>query len=164
MERIIDDTDRKILTILQENARIANSEIAERIGMAPSATFERLRKLERRGVIKGYEVRLDPAKLDCSLVAFIMVRTNELAGEQMAGPELVKIPEVLEVYNVAGEDCYLLKVRTGSPTELSRLIRERIGRIPAVHSTRTTIVMETYKETIALPLTKSTSSDHAKGD
>lgn len=149
---IIDDMDRKILKILQDNARTPNSEIAEKIGMAPSATYERVRKLERKGIIKGYEVRLDSEKLGAGLIAFVAVKTGELAGEALAGPDLVKIPEVQEVYNVAGEDCYFLKVRARNTSDLNRLIREKIGRVQSVKSTRTTIVLEIHKETSRIVL------------
>ncbi len=149
---MIDDMDRKILKILQENARTPNSEIAEKIGMAPSATYERVRKLERKGIIKGYEARLDAEKLGAGLIAFVAVRTGELAGEALAGPDLVKIPEVQEVYNVAGEDCYFLKIRARNTADLNRLIREKIGRVQSVKSTRTTIVLEIHKETSRIVL------------
>ncbi|MDZ4724378.1 MAG: Lrp/AsnC family transcriptional regulator [candidate division Zixibacteria bacterium] len=149
---MIDKIDRQILTILQENSKTSNSDIADRIGMAASATLERVRKLEKKGIIKGYEIRLDAAKLNCGLVAFVFVKTSEMAGDASAGPELIKIPEVQEVFNVAGEDCYLIKVRTSDTSALGKLIRDKIGKIPAVVSTRTTIVMETYKETSKLPL------------
>ncbi len=149
---MIDDIDRKILQQLQENARTPNSEIAEKIGMAPSATYERVRKLERKGIIKGYEVRLDAEKLGAGLIAFIAVRTTEPAGIIAAAPDFVKIPEVQEVYNVAGDDCYLLKVRTHDTTTLNELIREKIGRVDTVKSTRTTIVLQIHKETTRLAL------------
>jgi Lrp/AsnC family leucine-responsive transcriptional regulator len=157
----LDQIDRKMLEILQENARTPNSEIAERLGMAPSATFERHRKLERKGVIKSYETRLDPGKINLPLVAFVFVRTNEGAGEAIVAPKLISIPHVLEVYNVAGEDCYLVKVRASDTTMLGRLIREEIGQIHGVTSTRTTIVMEAYKETGILPLDQA--DDTVKG-
>jgi Lrp/AsnC family leucine-responsive transcriptional regulator len=149
---MIDDVDRKILKLLQENARTPNSEIADKIGMAPSATYERVRKLERKGIIKGYEVRLDAEKLGAGLIAFIAVRTTEPAGIVSAAPDFIKIPEVQEVYNVAGDDCYLLKVRTKDTTTLNELIREKIGRVDTVKSTRTTIVLQSHKETSRLAL------------
>jgi Lrp/AsnC family leucine-responsive transcriptional regulator len=149
----LDQIDRKMLEILQENARTPNSEIAERLGMAPSATFERHRKLERKGVIKSYETRLDPGKINLPLVAFVFVA--------IVAPKLISIPHVLEVYNVAGEDCYLVKVRASDTTMLGRLIREQIGQIHGVTSTRTTIVMEAYKETGILPLDQA--DDSVKG-
>lgn len=149
---MIDDVDRKILKLLQENARTPNSEIADKIGMAPSATYERVRKLERKGIIKGYEVRLDAEKLGAGLIAFIAVRTSEPAGIVSAAPDFIKIAEVQEVYNVAGDDCYLLKVRTKDTTTLNELIREKIGRVDTVKSTRTTIVLQSHKETSRLAL------------
>ena len=71
---MIDEMDRRILSLLQQDARLPNAEIARRVGMAPSATLERLRKLEERGVIQGYEVRVDPRKLGLKVTAFIMVK------------------------------------------------------------------------------------------
>ncbi|HEX7937447.1 MAG TPA: winged helix-turn-helix transcriptional regulator, partial [Gemmatimonadaceae bacterium] len=73
--------DRRIVSLLQQDARLPNAEIARRVGMAPSATLERLRKLEERGVIQGYEVRLDPRKIGLGLTAFIYVRTQDKHGE-----------------------------------------------------------------------------------
>jgi Lrp/AsnC family leucine-responsive transcriptional regulator len=155
---MIDEIDRKILGILQDNARTPNSEIAEKIGMAPSATYERVRKLERKGIIRGYEVRLDADQLGAGLIAFVAVKTGELAGEALAGPELVKIPEVQEVYNVAGEDCYFLKVRVRDTADLNHLLREKIGGVQSVKSTRTTIVLETHKETSRISLNNCEAS------
>lgn len=147
---MIDAVDRRILRYLQKDARMPNSEIAKRIGMAASAIFERTRKLESKGVIRAYEARLDANVLGSPLVAFVFVRTSEPAGDKPTADMLVKIPEVQEVHNVAGEDCYLLKVRTSDPDELGKLLREKIGAVPTVVHTRTTIVMETFKETVHL--------------
>ena len=76
MSGTIDDTDMRILRILQDNARISNADIARDVGMAPSATLERVRKLEERGLLKGYEARLDPVLLGRGLTVFVFVRTN----------------------------------------------------------------------------------------
>jgi Lrp/AsnC family leucine-responsive transcriptional regulator len=153
-DRILDDTDRDILRVLQENARTPNAEIARRIGMAPSAVFERLRKLEARGVIRGYELRLDAGALGLGLAAFVFVRGDDLARGTAMGEALAAVPEVLEVHHIAGEDCYLVKVRVADTEALGRLLHERIGTVPGVRSTRTTVVLSTRKETgsIALPI------------
>lgn len=150
--RAIDETDLQILDLLQDNARLANAEIARRVGMAPSAVFERIRKLEERGVIVGYRPLLQPKQLDLGLLAFVFVRAEELPGEQTAGEALAALPEVLEVHHVAGEDCYLAKVRAADTEALGRLLREKFGAIPALRSTRSTIVLETLKEDLRLPL------------
>src|SRR5688572_15091701 len=102
---MIDDTDRKILTILQQDARASNVEIAQQVGMAPSAIFERIKKLEKRGLIRGYEARLNPRALDLGLLAFIFVRAQEPFGTGRTGQELARLPEVLEVHHITGEDC-----------------------------------------------------------
>ena len=149
---MINDIDKQILKILQENARTSNAEIARQVGMAPSAILERIRKLEERGVIQGYGVRLNGRALGLGLLAFVLVRTDELSVEDEAAQQLAKMPEVLEVHHIAGEDCFLVKVRTADTEALGRLLREQISAIESVRSTRTTIVLHTAKETEALPV------------
>lgn len=149
---MIDSKDKEIIAIIQADARISNAEIARQVSLAPSAVLERLRKLEDRGVIRGYEARLDPRPLDFGLLAFVFVKTQECGD----GTDhlLAEIPEVLEVHDVAGEDSFLLKVRADSPEGLARILREKLKAIPTVVSTRTTIVLETIKETGTLPLSR----------
>ncbi len=148
----LDDTDVAIVGLLQENARIANAEIARRVGMAASAVYERVRKLEEAGVIRGYEARLGARELGWGLVAYVFVRTEDPPGWTRTGEELAALREVLEVHHVAGEDCFLLKIRTQDTESLGKLLRQRIGTIASVRSTRTTIVLETVKDTARLPL------------
>lgn len=149
---MIDVIDRQMLAILQENARTSNAEIARRVGLAPSAIFERIRKLETQGLITGYEARVNPQPLGLGLVAFMFVRTQERVGSQATGMLLAQIPEVQEVHHIAGEDCYLVKVRAADTNHLGVLLRERFGAIESITSTRTTIVLSTVKETAQLPL------------
>jgi Lrp/AsnC family leucine-responsive transcriptional regulator len=148
---MIDATDLKILNILQANARTSNAQIARDLGMAPSAILERIRKLEERGVIQGYEARIDPEALGLHLLAYVFVRSDDSPGEVRVGQRLANLPEVQEVHHIAGEDCYLVKVRTADPKSLSRLLRESIGAIGSVR-TRTTIVLDSLRETAQLPL------------
>lgn len=149
---IIDETDRKILSILQENGRIANAEIARQLELAPSGILERIRKLERRKIIKGYHAHLDNRQVGFGVTAFIFIRTDERPGEICAAECLTEIPEVLEVHHIAGEDCYLVKLRCDSNEALGRLLRDKIGTIGAVRSSRTSVVLETVKEGVALPV------------
>jgi Lrp/AsnC family leucine-responsive transcriptional regulator len=148
----LDAVDLRILGLLQTNARRPQVEIARAVGLAPSAVLERIRKLETRGVITGFTTSVDPALVDRAMVAFIAVRTTARPGDDKVGRELAKIPDVLEVHHVAGEDCLLLKVRTRDAQHLAGLLRRRVGRIAGVQSTRTTIVLETVKECARLPL------------
>lgn len=149
---MIDATDREILEVIQQNARTSNAEIARQLGMAPSAIFERIKKLESRGIIRGYEARLSPKALGHGLLAFVFVRSDESAGAVETGKRLAQFPEVQEVHHVAGEDCYLVKVRVADPEDMGRLLREGFGRIPSIRSTRTTIVLDSVKESAILPL------------
>lgn len=158
-ERIIDEIDAKILSILQSNARTPNVEIARLVAMAPSAVFERIRKLEARGVIEGYEARVSGRALGRGLLAFVFVRADEPLSGKRCGERLAAIPEALEVHHVAGEDCYLVKVRAVDPEDLGRLLRERFGAIRSVRSTRSTIVLGTLKETARIVLDENEVAD-----
>jgi|SRR5215208_3714553 len=158
---MIDATDLKILNILQANARTSNAQIARDLGMAPSAILERIRKLEERGVIRGYEARIDPEALGLHLLAYVFVRSDDSPGEVRVGQQLAQLPGVQEVHHIAGEDCYLVKVRTADPRSLSRLLRESIGAIGSVR-TRTTIVLDSLRETAQLPLPLPTGAPRAE--
>ena len=158
---MINDLDRQILTILQRNARTSNAEIARQVGLAPSAVFERIRKLEERGVLQSYTARIDPHAVGLGLVAFTFVRSNDRPGGIQTAEKLAEIPEVLEVHHVAGEDCFLVKVRAADTEALGRLLRERLGKISTISSTRTTIVLESVKETIELPIAREVEEEEA---
>ncbi|MES9997462.1 winged helix-turn-helix transcriptional regulator [Desulfovibrio aminophilus] len=148
---MIDGIDRNILMILQGDGRVSNAEIARRVGMAPSAVLERIRKLERKGVIQGYEALLDPKSLGQRLTAFTTVHVNEAVGSTETGGRLAQVPGVLEVHYTAGQDSYLVKVRA-EDTEALQHILQQFGVIPGVRDTRTTIVLATVKESRQLPL------------
>jgi Lrp/AsnC family leucine-responsive transcriptional regulator len=161
---MIDETDRQILSILQQNARTSNAEIARQVEMAPSAVLERIRRLETRGVIQGYEARINPEALGLGVLAFVFVRSADFDGEAKTAELLAGIPEVLEAHHIAGEDCFLLKVRARDARTLGRLLRERIGGTGTVQSTRTTIVLETVCESARLPLSPPQPVEEAIDD
>ena len=150
--RTIDELDTRILELLQENARTTQADIAKTVGLAPSAVLERIRKLEAKGVIREYVAAIDPHVADLGLLAFVSVRTSEYGPEQPSALALAEIPEVLEVHHVAGDDCYLLKVRARDAEHLGQLLRQQIASVQHVTSTRTTIVLGTSKETSRIPL------------
>ena len=149
---MIDQTSLAILETLQSDARISNAEIGRRIGLAPSAVFERIRKLEERGAVRGYNANIDPAAVDLGLLAFVLVRSDERGGARRTEAALVALPEVQEVHHVAGEDCFMLKVRARDTAALNELLTERIGALDGVRSTNTTVVLRTAKETSTLPI------------
>ena len=147
-----DGIDLQIAAMLQANARETQADIARSVGLAPSAVLERIRKLEARGLIRGYLAELEPKALDLGLLAFVAVRSEDSGAENRIAHALAEHPEVLEVHHVAGEDCYLIKVRARDAEHLGQMLRTTFGRIPGVRSTRTTIVLETIKETSRLPV------------
>jgi len=153
---MIDNIDRKILSIVQANGRITNAEIARQIEMAPSAVLERMRRLEERGVIKDYTAVLDSKKLELGLLAFVFIRADEredvLTEADLTAEELAALPGVLEVHHIAGEDCFMLKLRAQDTEDLYRVMKEDFGKIKSIRSSRTCIVLKTVKETSRLPI------------
>jgi len=149
---MIDSNDTQILNILQRNARISNAEIARQVGLAPSAVFERIRKLEEREVLRGHHSDIDPKAVGMGQLAFMFIRSNDRPGAVSTGARLGEIPEILELHHVAGEDCFLAKVRVADAEALGKLLRERLSGIESITSTRTTIVLDTVKETSVLPI------------
>jgi len=156
---MINEIDATILNILQRNARTSNAEIARKVGLAPSAVFERIRKLEERDVIRGYHAAVNPKAVNLGQLAFTFVRSNDRPGGVATAARLAEIPEVLEVHHVAGEDCFLVKVRAADSEGLGRLLREQLGAVETITSTRTTMVLEVVKETSVLPAARTASDD-----
>ncbi|GFO65013.1 Lrp/AsnC family transcriptional regulator [Geomonas paludis] len=148
---MFDEIDIHILEILQEKARIPNAEVARQVGMAPSAVLERIRKLEERGIIEGYEVRLNPACFHQGLSAFVQVEADW--SDAQTATALAAIPSVQEVHQVVGPDGFLVKLRTADHTTLSRILQQ-IRPLPGVKSIRTQVVLETVKETRRVDLTE----------
>ncbi|HZY38901.1 MAG TPA: Lrp/AsnC family transcriptional regulator [Mucilaginibacter sp.] len=145
-EIILDKTDLHILRLMQDNARISNADLARELGMAPSGVLERVKKLEQRGVILQSTIRINPDALQQKMLAFIFMKAGDSPGCNDTAKELAKIPEVQEVHHIAGDDCYLVKVRTYDSSTLMQLMRSSFSKIPNLLSTRTTIVLETVKE------------------
>jgi Lrp/AsnC family leucine-responsive transcriptional regulator len=143
---ILDKTDLHILRLMQENARISNADLARELGMAPSGVLERVKKLEQKGVIRQYTARINPDALQQKMLAFVFMKAADGPGCNDTAQELAKVPEVQEVHHIAGEDCYLVKVRTYDAASLMHLMRNSFAKIPNLLSTRTTIVLETVKE------------------
>jgi Lrp/AsnC family transcriptional regulator, leucine-responsive regulatory protein len=156
MEFNLDQVDLQILDHMQGNARITNAELARELNMAPSAVLERVRKLEQKKAILGYTTQINPWAVQQKLLAFIFIRTKDGFGETGKTTQaLSKIPQVQEVHHIAGEDCFLVKVRTEDASTLMDLMRNSFKKIPNISSTRTTIVLETVKEQQQLVVPKN---------
>jgi Lrp/AsnC family leucine-responsive transcriptional regulator len=160
---MLDEKDAKIIEILQKDGRASNVELARAVELTPSATSERLRKLEERGLIKGYTALLNPHALGLGLLAFIFIRVDDpedlLMREEGTAEELAALPSVLELHHLAGEDCFLVKVRAKDTDDLYRILRDELGRFKAIRSTRTTIVLKTVKEFSGLPLDRERAGE-----
>ena len=148
----MDNIDLQILQILQKKARVPNVEVARKIGMAPSAVLERIKKLEAQGVIEGYEVRLNPDMFKCSMIAFVQIKVVRPGRLIETGEILSAIEQIQEVHYLAGEDCLMIKLRVSDNTELETILREKITTIDAVNGTKTLIALSTYKETAKIML------------
>jgi Lrp/AsnC family leucine-responsive transcriptional regulator len=160
---MLDEKDARILEILQKDGRATNVELARAVELTPSATVERVRKLEERGLIKGYTALLDPNALGLGLLAFIFLRVDDpedLIGRAEGTAEaLSELPSVLELHHLAGEDCFLVKVRARDTDDLYRILRDEFGRFKAIRGTRTTIVLKSVKETTGLALGKERAGE-----
>jgi len=148
----MDKTDLHILKILQKKARIPNVEVARTIGMAPSAVLERIKKLEARGIIEGYEVRLNPEMFNCSMTAFIHMGVKDPSQVTEAGNAVSDIEQVQEVHYLAGQDCLMAKLKVSGNKELETILRTRIADITSIKDTKTFIALSTYKESAKIKL------------
>lgn len=155
-ERIdmIDKISLEILKILQEKARIPNVEVSRQVGLAPSAVLERVKKLEKMGVIDGYEINLNPELFDRRLISFIRV-TTEPGKEQIVGDQLLQIPDTQEIHFISGGDCYLVKLRCKDNAALGDLLQNKIRNIDGVITTKSETVLSTVKESSRIPLPDS---------
>lgn len=147
---MIDEIDRQIITLLQEDARLSNAAIAEQVGLTVSTVHERVKKLERKGIIKGYTAVVDPELLGKPITAFIRLTVGSMTEDYIESKNRIKDvclaePDILECHGVAGEDCYMLKVRVANPKELEKLL-ERIRSRASIWRSTTSIVMSTLKE------------------
>ncbi len=148
---LTDEKDALIVELLQKDGRMTNVDLARAVELTPSATLERVKKLEERGFIKGYMALIDPAALGLGLVAFIFLRVDDdhdvVEEADKTASQLATLPSVLELHHLAGEDCFLLKVRAKDTDDLYRILKEELGPFKSIRATRTTIVLKTVKET-----------------
>lgn len=150
----LDMTDRKILALLQNDARLTNNDIAERIHLSPSQCSRRRSRLEADGLITGYHARVDGEKAGFGLVNFITVTlaTHNRNNAARFAELMARLPEVQEAHALTGEMDYILRVVTRDLRGLSDFVNEMLLPHEAVNNVKTAIVLETLKDTSALPL------------
>jgi Lrp/AsnC family leucine-responsive transcriptional regulator len=140
----VEEIDRAIVAALTGDGRLSYTDLAERVGLSVSAVHQRVRRLEQRGVIRGYAARVSFEALDLPLTAFVAIRPFDPSQPDDAPERLAHLPEIDSCYSVAGEDFYLLLVRVAGPADLERLLQEI--RTAANVTTRTTVVLSTPYE------------------
>jgi Lrp/AsnC family leucine-responsive transcriptional regulator len=150
----LDPADRRVLAALQDDGRISLVDLAEKIGLSPTATTERVKRLTRDGYILGYSARLDPEKLRRGLLVFIEVKLDRTTPDvfERFARAVVRAPEVLECHMVAGGFDYLVKTRVADMNAYRNFLADVLLSLPGVRETHTYAVMEEIKNTSALPL------------
>ncbi|MGP9820927.1 Lrp/AsnC ligand binding domain-containing protein [Salinarimonas sp. NSM] len=150
----LDRVDHRILAVLQEDGRISAVELAERIGLSPTATGERLRRLQKDGVILGFSARLDPHRVGLGLLVFVEVSLDKTTPDvfERFADAVRRAPEVLECHMVAGGFDYLVKTRISDMAAYRRFLGDVLLALPGVRETRTYAVMEEVKTDGALPV------------
>lgn len=150
----LDRIDRKLLKVLQEDGRIATVELADKIGLSPTATSERLKRLLREGYVTGFRAMLNPAKLGRELLVFIEVGLDKTTADifEKFAAAVRRAPEVLECHMVGGGFDYLVKTRVADMNAYRRFLGEVVLSLPGVKETRTYVVMEEVKSDGLLPV------------
>lgn len=147
----LDKTDLKILAELQNNSHIKRNELSEKIGLSLPSTLDRIAKLESNGFIKQYTVLLDYKKLLYDITCFIFISSESSKHYKDITANALKNPEVLECHSITGEGSHMLKIRTENTSSLEKLLA-KIQTWPGVHSTKTSIVLSSVKETTVVDL------------
>lgn len=152
--RELDRIDRRILRILQQEGRIAFTELGERVGLSTTPCTERVRRLERDGVITGYHARLSPAAVQASLLVFVEISLAYKSGDifEEFRRAALRLPNVLECHLVSGDFDYLIKARISEMASYRKLLGSTLLTLPHVRESKSYIVMEEVKETLELPV------------
>jgi Lrp/AsnC family leucine-responsive transcriptional regulator len=150
----MDRIDRRILGVLQQDGRISIVELAARVGLTKTPCAERVRRLERSRVIKGYHAELDPAAVEAGHVVMVEVLLSNTTAQVLRqfDDAVRRIPQIQSCHLIAGDFDYLLKVRTRDIAEYRQLMGEAISELPCVKQTHTYVVLETVKDDMTVPL------------
>ncbi|CAG2143345.1 Lrp/AsnC ligand binding domain-containing protein [Cupriavidus plantarum] len=150
--RSLDKLDRRILTLLQGDGRMSMKDLAEAVGLTITPCIERVKRLERDGVIMGYYARLNPTLLGSGLLVFVEISLGNKAGNMFDKfrREVLRIPEVLECHLVSGDFDYLIKARIREIAEYRRLLGDILLQLPGAAQSKSYVVMEEIKETLEI--------------
>lgn len=148
--RELDRIDRKILDSLQKDGRLTMTELAQKVGLSATPCTERVRRLEREGVITGYHARVNPQALGKNLLVFVEIKLSSKSGDvfDRVKKALLFVPEVMECHLVSGDFDYLIKARITEMGEYRQLLANILLKLPAAVESRSYVVMEEVKETL----------------
>lgn len=151
---MFDATDRKILTILQQDGRITNARLAHEVGLSPPAVLERVRRLEASGVIDKYVAILDRQEAGFSVQTIVMVclSHHQISSLQNVKERLTMMDEVLECHQLTGEVDFLLKVAVKDMSAYTNFVNHKLSGIPGIQNVKTSFILETLKNNTALKL------------
>lgn len=150
----LDDTDRKILEILQSNAKITNAQLSKDIGLSPAPTLERVKKLEQSGIIQSYHAQLDSSLIGLGVSTFVLVSLkghNKNNIEIFLG-EIDKIPEVIECHHITGSGDFILKIIASDIAAYQKLMLEKVSEIDVVDSLQSMVILSTFKDSKVMPI------------
>lgn len=148
MDHLIDATDLAILELLKENAKQGNKEIAAQVGLTLTPTYERIKKLEKSGVIEGYTIKVNKKKMGKTLMVFCQVSLKEHYSEliDVFEENVVGLPEVAACYHIAGDYDYALMIEASDMDEYEQFLRHKLAAIPYISNVQSSFVMSAVKE------------------
>jgi DNA-binding Lrp family transcriptional regulator len=151
----LDQIDRQIIEILQDNGRITNNDLAKRVGLTTTPTLERVKRLEREGIIKGYSAVVDRDAIDRGLTVFCSVKlsVHEMGEMVRFSENVAETPEILACYNTTGEYDYLLHVVVKDTKAYEKFMRTKLTRLPGIERIHTSIVLSVLKENSKITVT-----------
>ena len=150
----LDHIDRKILTILQQDGRIANNKLAEKVGLTTTPTLERVKRLEREGVIKGYSALVDDDAIVTVLVVFcsLLLAVHQLHTLDDVFAQLTDMSEIQSCYHITGDSDFLLKILVADMPAYEKFMHDKLTRLPGIERIYSNIVLSTKKENFHIPI------------
>ena len=150
----IDNIDRTILRMLQENSKITNAYLSKQIGLSPAPTLERVRKLEKKGIISGYHAQLNLSKIGLGVSTFVLVSLKEHNKKNINIflDKINKVKNVIECHHITGTGDFILKVVSENIASYQKLMLDKVSEIEATDSLQSMVILSTFKDNKVMPL------------
>ena len=150
----IDNIDRKILRMLQENSKITNAYLSKQIGLSPAPTLERVRKLEKKGIISGYHAQLNLSKIGLGVSTFVLVSLKEHNKKNINIflDKINKVKNVIECHHITGTGDFILKIVSENIASYQKLMLDKVSEIEATDSLQSMVILSTFKDNKVMPL------------